>query len=117
MARHHDLGKAGEQKAASYLLQQGYSILERNWRLGHLELDLICKQGDTIVVVEVKTRHSKEEYPEELLSYAKRRCLRRAADAYLRARNCSLEVRFDLIVMTGEAMEIEHFMDAIQIFE
>lgn len=117
MAQHNDIGKIGEEKAAFYLQQQGYLILERNWRLGHLELDLVCTKENVLVIVEVKTRCSGEEYPEELLNYRKRVYLRRAADAYIKAKGLQMEVRFDLILLTGKDFSIHHIVDAVQVFE
>ncbi len=61
-------------------------FLERNWRLKHRELDVICLKGDLLVVVEVKTRDLPEEHPEELLDYRKRRNIRIATDAYIKKR-------------------------------
>lgn len=97
--------------------QCGYLILERNWRLGHLELDMICCKEGMLVIVEVKTRYAGEERPDELLNYQKRCHLRHAADAFIKARKLQLEVRFDLILLTGEELAIEHIQDAIQVFE
>ena len=56
MARHNDLGKWGEGVAADYLEQQGYSILERGWRSGHKDIDLIAFKQGILAFVEVKTR-------------------------------------------------------------
>lgn len=117
MARHNELGKIGEDKAALYLQQNGYVVLERNWRLGRLELDIICNKDGMLVVVEVKTRRNGTERPEELLDYSKRCHLRHAADAYIKARKLQCEVRFDLILLTGEELTLEHIVDAVQVFE
>jgi len=117
MARHNELGKIGEEKAALYLQQSGYVVLERNWRLGRLELDLVCCKDGVLVVVEVKTRRNGTERLEELLDYSKRCHLRRAADAYIKARKLQCEVRFDLILLTGENLMLEHIKEAVQIFE
>ncbi len=117
MAGHNELGKSGEDKAVAYLMQEGYVVLERNWRLGHKELDMVCMKDDMLVVVEVKTRICPAENFGELLSVRKRRNLRQAADAFVRARGIRLEVRFDLIVLTGKDLAIEHVEDAIQVFE
>lgn len=117
MARHNELGRAGEDKAAAYLLREGYVIWERNWRLKHCELDIICSQGNMLVVVEVKTRMVAEERPEELLDFRKRKNLRRAADAYIKMKDLQMEVRFDLILLTGENLALEHIRDALQVFE
>ena len=56
MAAHNDLGRKGEEKAVEYLVREGYVVLERNWRLKHRELDVICLKGDLLVVVEVICR-------------------------------------------------------------
>lgn len=59
MASHNELGKWGEDVAADYLLRQGYTILERDWKSGHRDLDIIALDGDTVVFVEVKTRRNR----------------------------------------------------------
>lgn len=115
MARHNDLGRQGEDKAVSYLRQEGYVILERNWRLNHLELDIVCTRDNLLVVVEVKTRSCPPEQPGELLDFKKRNYLRRAADAYVNMKRICMEVRFDLILIAGE--HLEHIPEAVQIFE
>ena len=111
MAAHNDLGRKGEEKAVEYLVREGYVVLERNWRLKHRELDVICLKGDLLVVVEVKTRDLPEEHPEELLDY------RIATDAYIKAKGIRAEVRFDLILVIGPDLKIEHVKEAIQVFE
>lgn len=116
MAKHNELGKTGEDKAVDYLIQNGYAVMERNWRLNHLELDIVCTRDNLLVVVEVKTRTSPEERPEELLNFKKRRNLLKAADAFVKAKGVDMEVRFDLIVLTGEKWEVEHIVDAVQTF-
>ena len=45
MAAHNDLGRKGEEKAVEYLVREGYVVLERNWRLKHRELDVICRKN------------------------------------------------------------------------
>ena len=93
MAAHNDLGRKGEEKAVEYLVREGY------------------------VVVEVKTRDLPEEHPEELLDYRKRRNIRIATDAYIKAKGIRAEVRFDLILVIGPDLKIEHVKEAIQVFE
>ena len=56
MAIHNDLGRRGEEAAVEYLREKGYSILARNWRNVHKELDIIAQEDDELVIVEVKTR-------------------------------------------------------------
>lgn len=117
MAINLDYGKIGEGKAADYLAQNGYTILERNWRLNHKEVDIICTDGELLVVVEVKSRHAGEERPDELLNARKRRNLLCAGEAYLKMKGLTLELRFDLVVVTGAEYVIEHIPGAITIFD
>lgn len=56
MAAKQDLGRHGEQLAAAYLRAEGMTIIERNWRCRHGEIDILAEDGPTLVVVEVKTR-------------------------------------------------------------
>lgn len=56
MAKHNDLGKAGENAAVAYLEQKGYLIRNRNWRKGHFELDIVAAKDNELIVIEVKTR-------------------------------------------------------------
>lgn len=63
MAVHNALGKAGEDAAATYLEQNGYTIRDRNWRKNHLELDIVAVKDEVLIVAEVKTR-SNTDYTE-----------------------------------------------------
>ncbi len=63
MDEHHKTGALGEELACRYLEAKGYSILERNWRSGHRELDLVAQRGGTLAIVEVKTRSSLRQGP------------------------------------------------------
>lgn len=117
MARHHILGKKGEDKAVEYLERRGYTILDRNWRVGHLELDIVCRHGGMLVIVEVKTRRLGEENVVDLLGWQKRRNLIKAADAYVKKKGWASEIRFDLICLSGEDLEIEHIKEAISIID
>ena len=56
MADHNELGREGEDEALLYLTQKGYTLLARNWRIGHLEIDIVAEWFGEIVFVEVKTR-------------------------------------------------------------
>ena len=58
MAAHNELGKWGEDLATAYLEQKGYTIIERDWKSGRRDLDIIALDGNTVVFVEVKTRRS-----------------------------------------------------------
>jgi putative endonuclease len=116
-----DLGARGEDAAADYLARRGLRVVARNWRLpaGELrgELDLVCWDGRTLVVVEVKTRSS-ERYGGGLAAVtpAKQAQLRRLGAAYLRSvRPRARAVRFDVVAVAADArgaLTITHLADA-----
>ena len=111
MARHNQLGKTGEERAAEYLISKGYIIRDINWRSGKMELDLVAYRDTTLVVVEVKTRSNLDFLrPEEAVTLRKIKNIVRATDAYIRLFNIPFEVRFDIITLVGkeEPFEIEH---------
>ncbi len=110
-----EIGKNGEEIASSYLLKKGYRILDRNWRFGKNEIDIIARDGPFIVIVEVKTRLSNYfAEPETAVTRDKQRILVRSANAYVRYNRINLEVRFDVIAILfspgGE--QINHIEDA-----
>lgn len=115
MIEPHDLGKIGENLAVELLINKGYQILERNWRSGHKEIDIIALDGDTLVAVEVKTRKSNTYgEPDLAVGMMKQQMLIWAADTYVRYRNLDVDVRFDIIsiVFTDKDKYIEHIEDA-----
>ena len=115
MAEHNELGKKGEDEAVRYLQKDGYTIVERNWVNEKYEIDIIAKNGEFIVFVEVKTRSSSQwGNPEDAISKGKIRRIVEAADFYLQQYDIELPARFDVISMiwTGKSFEIEHIDDA-----
>ena len=56
MSKHLETGKKGEEVAIKHLEKNNFAILEKNWRYSRAEVDIICKEGDVLVFVEVKTR-------------------------------------------------------------
>ena len=111
----HELGKMGEDLAINYLANKGYKILDRNWRSGHKEIDIIALDGNTLVAVEVKTRISTTfGEPDIAVGVMKQRMLIWAADAYARYHNMDVDIRFDIIsiVFTNREPHIEHIEDA-----
>ncbi len=116
MAKHNDIGKIGEQLAYNFLENKGYQILEINWRYRKAEIDLIAKDGETLVFIEVKTR-STDLFgkPEEAISPRKERLLTDAAAAYMEQINHDWAVRFDVISIIyrdEKHYTLEHFEDA-----
>ncbi len=72
MAQHNKLGQEGEQMASTYLEQQGYIILHRNWRYSHYEIDIIALKKEVLHFIEVKIRSSaKFGLPEESVTKKK----------------------------------------------
>lgn len=108
-------GSKGENLAADYLLKKGFEILERNFRFKHAEIDLIIKQEDWLIFVEVKTRSSSAfGEPEEFVDEFKARKIYEAAEDYIFKTDWQGHVRFDVVsIKLGERDEIMHFEDAI----
>ena len=98
-------GRQGEEAAARWLLDHGFTLLHRNWRQGHYELDIVAaRKGLTP--------------PEQALDYRKCRALIRAANAYLTENPFEGEMQFDLIaVETAPAgtPEVRYIEDAIEL--
>ena len=116
MATHNELGALGEQIAVDYLIERGYQIIERNWSNGHKEIDTVAKDGDTIVIVEVKTRRSTYLVePETAVDVFKQRNLIWAANSFVNRFQYDNDVRFDIISIVidrNNEKRIEHIEDA-----
>ena len=113
----HRLGRRGEELAAAYLEAGGWQILERNYRSGHKEIDLVATRGAVIAFVEVKTRRGTGYgHPLEAVTWRKRREIAEVARAWLKAfPHSGMSLRFDAIavdVTGGAAPRIEHVEDA-----
>lgn len=94
-----DLGREGEDLAASFLRNQGYRILTRNYRCRLGEVDIIIEKKGKIIFTEVKTRRSVDAVsPRELISYSKQRHISRVAQHYLAAKRLQ-EVSADFGVL------------------
>lgn len=111
------LGRQGEEAAARMLADKGFTLLARNWRQGKLELDIVCRDGKTLVFVEVKSRRSGSmTRPDEAVTPRKRRTLVRAARAWLAAtEDWSSPCRFDVVAVTAygpESLHLEHIPHA-----
>ena len=109
------LGQRGEERAALYLKEAGYTIRHSNWKSGKRELDIIAENSDFIVFVEVKTRT--EDYkmpPASAVTPDKQRSIIYAADGYIQKYNIDKESRFDIItvIAKGKSFEIDHIKNA-----
>ncbi len=94
-------GDAGEEIAAQYLQNKGYQIIERNYRYGHGEIDIIARINDTLVFAEVKSRSSLEYgEPEYAVTKAKQNQIKKIAQAYLFEKNIKdQDCRLDVIAI------------------
>jgi len=96
-----------EEKAAAYLQENGLQILEKNFRTRFGEIDLVAKEGSTIVFIEIKYRRDNSKgYPEEAVGYRKQQKISKVSDYYRMKHQISefQAVRFDVIGICGEEM-------------
>ena len=93
------IGIIGEEEAAKVLKKKGFKILEHNWRMGHLEVDLIAENRQEIAFVEVKARTTEfgNIRPEEYVDEHKKHRMLVAANAYIKKTHTDKSPRFDII--------------------
>ena len=114
------VGRRGEEEACEYLRSLGQTILDRNWRSSHLEIDIITLKCDELHIVEVKTRVSPAVAdPEENVDRTKQYRIARAAAAFLHSHRKlqlrpSVEIFFDVVavILDGEQETVEYFPQA-----
>ena len=114
-----EFGETGEQIAARYLEDQGYVILDRNYRRGHKEVDIIALDHGELAVVEVKTRSSEDYFTaEQAVDHHKRQNIIRVANNYMRRYHRTEPLRFDIIAIVGSGAtaEIRHTKNAFNVF-
>ncbi len=105
-------GKYGEDLAVSYLESRGYEIIERNYRHGRGEVDLIgIYQNQLLVFFEIKLRKNNNfGDPETFVTKNQETLIMKSAEQYLLDINWKKDIRFDIIAISGE--KIDHFQDA-----
>ena len=100
MAGHLQLGKDGEQLAAAFLMQKGYTILHRNWRHSYYEIDIIAQKKHVLHFIEVKIRSSKKfGLPEDAVDKKKFQRLLNAADEFLHLHPQFRHVQYDIMAI------------------
>ena len=106
---HIRLGRDGEKVAAALLRRAGFELLDRNWRQGRLELDMVCRESGVLVFVEVKYRRDdKMGNPKEAVDRKKQKKISMTASYYL-MRKCGrmdIPCRFDVAAVLGEQIEV-----------
>lgn len=112
-----ELGRRGEEAAARFLYRHGYEILERNWTCIAGEADIIARDDDYLIFVEVKTRSNCEKgLPSEAVNAEKRKRYERIAGLYLQDHDIDeINVRFDVIavlVVGSDRAFMRHHIDA-----
>ena len=110
-------GDRGENIACDLLIEKGYSIVERNYRYGHGEIDIIAKDKEILVFIEVKSRKNLEFGPPELgVTKGKQRQIRKIAEAYLYEKNITeTDCRLDVVGILFQGKEkpiINHIENA-----
>ena len=117
MTRASELGLSGEEAAVRFLEKQRFRIVRRGFRFHRGEIDIIAYDRDTLVFVEVKTRENLDcGRPEEAVTPAKQRQIRRIAEAYLGLNRLENAVcRFDVLALVREedgGFAVRHIRDA-----
>lgn len=113
-------GREGEEIAAKFLSEKGFEIIQRNFRFGHGEIDIVAKAPDDyLVFIEVKLRRSNTYGEAEYsITLNKQKQIKRIAACYLYVKQLSdIPCRFDVVVITGESeenREITHYIDAFR---
>jgi len=113
------VGRAGEEAAAAYLAEAGMIVERRNWHCRSGELDLIARDGDTLVFVEVRARTGSSRFGTAVEAVTPRKCrqVRELAAIYLKTgETAANSVRFDVVAVTfrtdGSVAEIRHVPNA-----
>jgi len=104
-----DIGKRYEELAADYLCKKGVEILERNYRNHTGEIDLIGRDGECLVFIEVKYRRdTREGDPGEAISPLKQQRIRKAALVYLYEHRLPMDIpcRFDVVTILGKEIRL-----------
>lgn len=114
MAKHHQLGKAGEALAVEWLQQRGYRVWQQNWRWHRTEVDIVATKNEWLHIIEVKTSSTDQwGFPEQRVNAHKLKMLQRAASYWLQRTRRSW-LQYDVIAITwkpNEAPLIEMIAD------
>jgi len=115
MAIRKNIGDKGEDNAVNFLVANGYEVLQRNYRYGRGEVDIIALKDAIMVFIEVKTRKNAQYgYPETFLSEPQQDRIHLAAEEFVLQKEWQGEIRFDIIAILWDRNEptLDHFKDA-----
>jgi putative endonuclease len=118
--KRNELGVLGEVIASEFLAKNGYEVLETNYRCSDGEIDIITKQEDSLVFIEVRTKRSKGfGTPEESITSAKKEKLRICAERYRQEhQNLPSDWRIDVVAVQmakdGQVQRIEIIENAVE---
>lgn len=119
MTKAGELGAAGERVAERWLRDHGFIIMERNWRNGRYELDIVATRGERVHFVEVKLRRQGGlTAPEEAMTASKQRALLRAANSYIEMHAVTLDCQIDLVAVDYSAegfASVRYIPDAVTV--
>ncbi|MFC1869483.1 YraN family protein [Thermodesulfobacteriota bacterium] len=114
-----DLGELGERLALKKIKRLGYKCITRNYRCPLGEIDIIARDDDCLVFIEIKTRKGRSiAYAKEAVDKRKMRQISKAALSYMKANNCcDVKSRFDVVAINimGDKEEIEVITDAFEL--
>ena len=119
MAQHNKLGKEGEEAARDYLISKGLTVREMNWRMGHLEIDIVAHDPSTnrLHIIEVKTRSNADHFdPMQSITSKKINNLVNATNGYIGLHRLTMTVQYDVMVILGfpPNFEIRFYPNAFQ---
>ena len=122
MSKKKTLGQFGEDCAANFLAEKGYTIISRNFRIRSAEIDIIARTGDVIVFVEVKARSNiRHGLPAEYVDFRKQKKIIEAASVFLQDENfCDCACRFDVVEIfffAERVEEINHIENAFEVMQ
>ncbi len=101
MAKHNELGTHGESLARKWLSDNGFYVLETNWRVGHLEIDIICHKNNKLHIIEVKCRSGRRfGHPEQRVNKKKIKNMTAAGTSYMHQKNIRGWISYDILSIT-----------------
>jgi len=107
------IGRIGEEMAILFLKEQGYEIIEKNWRFKNFEIDIVVKNSSTLIFVEVKSRTNSMLSTVDIITNAQKKRIIKAAHHYIQKNEIDLNIRFDLIFINNSSKtpKLKHFKE------